>query len=187
MSITPFRRVPLVARSGPGASQAPRLKCSECGVEVNAGCACGVPYVQAVEKLAELTEQRRQARRTYDEKKRQEKQHASDIRNNAAVAPPTESRNFEDDTFEPDEDVEESGKVLINILDSIKQYRAVGEAYRKILKRSPFDREAKKEINDAIESLIRKWRSVQSTLTAKENDDTPSGSGSTPEGAEARP
>jgi hypothetical protein len=83
--------------------------------------------------------------------------------------------NFENDIFEPDENIECPKQVLINILDSIKQYRAVGEAYRKILKVSPFDREAKKQINDEIESLIRKWRSVQSTLTAKGKTDVQQG------------
>jgi hypothetical protein len=77
------------------------------------------------------------------------------------------NENFEDDTFEPDDNVEDPSIVLHNILDSIKQSKSVAEAYRKILKASSFDRAAKKEISDAIELLIRKWRSVQSTLTAK--------------------
>jgi ParB-like chromosome segregation protein Spo0J len=84
-----------------------------------------------------------------------------------ADVPLATNKNFEDDTLEPDENVEDPAIVLNNILDSIKQSRAVAEAYRKILKASHFDRGAKKEICDAIESLIRKWRSVQSTLSAK--------------------
>jgi hypothetical protein len=74
------------------------------------------------------------------------------------------NKNFEDDTFEPDENVEDPKKVLENVLDSIKQSKAVAEAYRKVLKVSPFDRAAKKQISDEIELLIRKWRSVQSVL-----------------------
>jgi hypothetical protein len=81
------------------------------------------------------------------------------------------NENFEDDTFEPDDNVEDPAIVLNNVLDSIKQSRAVAEAYRKILKVSPLDRGAKKEISEAIDSLIRKWRSVQSTLAA--NADAP--------------
>jgi DNA-binding Lrp family transcriptional regulator len=73
--------------------------------------------------------------------------------------------SFEDDTFQAAADVEEPRKVLANVLDSIKQSKAVAEAYRKILKASPFDREAKKEISDAIDKLISKWRSAQAVLT----------------------
>jgi hypothetical protein len=100
-----------------------------------------------------------------------------------ADSQPEVSGNFEDDTFEPDENVEEPGKVLVNVLDSIKQSKAVAEAYRKILKASTFDRGAKKEISEAIESLIKKWRSVQSTLAAHALDEPPtepSGGGSEP-------
>jgi hypothetical protein len=75
--------------------------------------------------------------------------------------------NFEDDTFEPDGNVEEPRKVIGNVLDTIRQSKAVAEAYRKILKVSPFDSAAKKQISDEIEWLIRKWRSVQSTLATK--------------------
>jgi len=60
--------------------------------------------------------------------------------------------------------------VLTNILDSIKHQRAVAEAYRKILKVSPFDREAKEQISDAIMSLIKKWRSVQTSLRRGETN-----------------
>jgi hypothetical protein len=67
--------------------------------------------------------------------------------------------NFEDDTFEPDEAVDDSDKVLRNVLDTIKQSRAVADAYRKILKASPFDREAKMPLHIVIEPTAsgRKW------------------------------
>jgi hypothetical protein len=75
--------------------------------------------------------------------------------------------SLEDDTFEPSEDVEEPAQVLTNALDSIKSAKSVAEAYRKIFKVSSFDREAKKQIYDAIKLLIAKWRTVQSTLERK--------------------
>jgi ParB-like chromosome segregation protein Spo0J len=78
-----------------------------------------------------------------------------------------EEDNFEDDTFEPSEDVEEPAQVLTNVLDSIKDAKSVAEAYRKIFKVSSFDREAKKQIYDAINLLIAKWRTVQSTLSSR--------------------
>jgi hypothetical protein len=77
--------------------------------------------------------------------------------------------------------VEEPEKVLTNVLDSIKQSKAVAEAYRKILKVSSFDRAAKQRISDEIGLLIRKWKSVQSTLAAPP-DGTPSDPGSVPDG-----
>jgi hypothetical protein len=85
-------------------------------------------------------------------------------------APPVEANNnenFEDDAFEPDENVEEPAAILTNLLESVEQSKGVAEAYSETLKASPFDRGAKKEISDEIELLIRKWRSVQSTLTSR--------------------
>jgi uncharacterized coiled-coil DUF342 family protein len=135
----------------PSASQAPlKFICSACGAD--RGCQCDAP---AIEKLAQKQEQDRQRAKTYRERKAEENQHPRHV---------TDQAGFEDDTFEPDENVEEPRQVLMNVLDTINQHRAVAEAYRKLLKRSPFDRGAKKEISDAIESLIRKWGSVQSTL-----------------------
>jgi hypothetical protein len=75
--------------------------------------------------------------------------------------------NFQDDDFEPSEDVEDPAKVLSNILHSINRAKAGAEAYRKILKVSSFDREAKAEIYNAITQLIVKWKAVRSTLDKK--------------------
>jgi hypothetical protein len=75
--------------------------------------------------------------------------------------------NFQDDTLEPSDDMEDPAQILKNILDSIKHAKSVAEAYRKILKSSPFDREAKVQIYNAINQLIVKWRTVQSALDKK--------------------
>jgi hypothetical protein len=75
-------------------------------------------------------------------------------------------------TVEPDE-VEDPAVVLANVLDTIENQKSVAEAYRKIFKVSSFDRSAKEEISDAIESLIRKWRSVQSTIPTPADDKPP--------------
>jgi hypothetical protein len=64
--------------------------------------------------------------------------------------------------------VEDPAIVLANVLDTIEEAKAVAEAYRKIFKVSRFDPGARGEISDAIESLIRKWRAVQSALAASE-------------------
>lgn len=77
------------------------------------------------------------------------------------------NENFEDDAAEPDENVEDPKVVLRNILDSIKQSKAVAEAWRKILKASSFDADAKKQISDEIKLLIVKWATIQTTLAQK--------------------
>jgi hypothetical protein len=97
---------------------------------------------------------------------------AADGQNNPALSAGNDVHAVAEPTVEPG-DVEDPAIVLTNVLDTIKQARGVAEAYRKILQRSPFDRAAKKEINDAIESLLRKWRSVQSTLAAKGDEEPP--------------
>jgi hypothetical protein len=71
---------------------------------------------------------------------------------------------FQDDTLEVADDVEDPAHVLANALDSISNAKSVAEAYRKIFKRSSFDDEAKAQLCDAIKQLIRKWRTVESTL-----------------------
>jgi hypothetical protein len=76
--------------------------------------------------------------------------------------------------------VEEPDKVLENVLDSIKQSKAVAEAYRKILKVSTFDHAAKKRISDEIGLLIRKRRLVQSTLAG--TPEPPTGAGPAADG-----
>jgi hypothetical protein len=77
--------------------------------------------------------------------------------------------------------VEDTAVVRANVLDTIAEARGVAEAYRKVFKVSRFDHGAKKEIGDAIESLIRKWRAVQSALA----EPPPSGPGGEPEPAQA--
>jgi hypothetical protein len=83
---------------------------------------------------------------------------------NPATSPDAPLKSFENDDFEPSDDVESSAVILKNVLDTIDQSKGVAEAYRKIFKASPFDCEAKQQIDNAIMLLIRKWRSVQSLL-----------------------
>jgi hypothetical protein len=75
-----------------------------------------------------------------------------------------------DDTLEPSDEVEDPAQILTNILDSIKHAKSVAEAYRKILKSSSFDREAKEQIYNAIKQLRAKWQAVQSALDAVGGD-----------------
>jgi hypothetical protein len=75
--------------------------------------------------------------------------------------------NFEDDEMEPSDDVEDPTTILWHLLDTIQGQKAVAEAYRKIFKKSSFDRETKAKIYNEIQQLIVKWRTVQSTLDTK--------------------
>jgi hypothetical protein len=82
--------------------------------------------------------------------------------------------DFSDDDFEPGGEVVDGiggvadpAHTLKNALDSISGAKAVAEAWRKILKATPFDSEAKAEICNAITLLIAKWRTVQTTLEKK--------------------
>lgn len=84
--------------------------------------------------------------------------------------------NFEDDPTHNDEEAElvESPEVVKrNVFDTIDRHAAVVRAYKKIFRLSSFDRGAKKEISDAIERLISKWRAVQSTLTRRSPNGQP--------------
>jgi hypothetical protein len=84
-----------------------------------------------------------------------------------------------DEPVEVDTDgVEEPEKVLANVLDTIKDQKAVAAAYCKIFRRSTFNSDAKEAIRAEIGVLIRKWRAVQATLATPPTDP----SGGLPEG-----
>jgi hypothetical protein len=81
--------------------------------------------------------------------------------------------NFQDDVFEPDLEDEEIGgvedpvEVLKNVLDTLKGMKALAEACRKVTKQSSLDSDAKAQIYNAIQLLIVKLKTVQSTLDKK--------------------
>jgi hypothetical protein len=77
-------------------------------------------------------------------------------------------KEYKDATFEQDKSTAVPEEVLEYVLRSVKQAHGVAEAWRKIIKRSPFKREAKEEINNAVEALVRKWRMVQCNLAKGE-------------------
>ena len=70
----PISYVAPAAISIPAVRQEAKFICSACGAD--RACDCNAP---AIEKLAEITEQRRQARKSYRERKAQEKQSSRDI------------------------------------------------------------------------------------------------------------
>jgi hypothetical protein len=54
-----------------------------------------------------------------------------------------------------------------NILYAIQRINENARVFTKILRASALDREAASRINTAIDGMIRKWRSIQSTLEQK--------------------
>lgn len=75
-------------------------------------------------------------------------------------------KNFEDDEAEHNyEEVEDPAVIKSSLLNTIERHCAVINAYRKVRKVSSFDRGMKEEISSAIDELIKKWRSFQSTLS----------------------
>jgi hypothetical protein len=62
------------------------------------------------------------------------------------------------------DEVADAAFVLDHALDSLDGAKALAEAYRKIFKKSSFDREAKEQIRHAIKLLIIKWRTAESAL-----------------------
>jgi hypothetical protein len=100
------------------------------------------------------------------------KQPARKPRTSTAAAADTPEES-EGDLVISGDDVEDAVTVLNNIIDSIKQAKSVAEAWRKILKASTFDREAKELIGTEIDLLIRKLRSVQSTISIEAMEVTP--------------
>lgn len=89
-------------------------------------------------------------------------------RPSSTTGSPLESQeNLENEPSEDSELVESPEVIEDNALHSIQRSAAVATAYRKILKASSLDREAKARISEAIERLIAKWRQTQTTLTGK--------------------
>jgi ParB-like chromosome segregation protein Spo0J len=72
------------------------------------------------------------------------------------------SQSGDDGDIAPPEQIAENISYIIKRID--ENARAVG----KILKASALDREAVARINTAIDGMIKKWRSIQSTLEKKE-------------------
>ena len=88
----------------------------------------------------------------------------------AAEAPPEQEDAAPDGETEdrvPGHDYEHVADPVIikkNALDSIADHEAVAEAYRKVFKAARFRPWPAKEIDTAIERLMRKWNTVRSTL-----------------------
>jgi len=80
-----------------------------------------------------------------------------------------ESLDNSEDDFEDDVDSKVAAPevVIDNLLHSIGGMNESARVFNKVLKASVFDREAVTQINTAIDRMIEKWRSIQSTLEKK--------------------
>jgi hypothetical protein len=89
-------------------------------------------------------------------------------RRHGADAPLISQGNLVGDTHHVDPDqgeVADPLEVRDNFLDTTNQHISVAGAYKKIFKLSSFASGTTDEINEAINRLIAKWRSVQAILT----------------------
>lgn len=82
--------------------------------------------------------------------------------------------NSESDAVEHDEDgvviddeIASPEQIEDNVLYAIQRINENARAFSKILKASALDREAVERINTAVDRMIQKWRSIQSTLEKK--------------------
>lgn len=84
--------------------------------------------------------------------------------------------NSESDAVEHDEDgvvidgesdIVSPDQVEDNILYALQRINENARAFSKILRASALDREAVERINTAVDRMIHKWRSIQSTLEKK--------------------
>jgi len=89
------------------------------------------------------------------------------------AAPLRQSPLKSNDNSEPNEDDDISEHIAApaeieeNVLYIIQRINENAKASSKILKASALDREAAERISTAIERMIQKWRSIQSTLAKK--------------------
>jgi hypothetical protein len=85
--------------------------------------------------------------------------------------------NFEDDNperetgLDDEAEVEDPERVIKNLLIDLDRHAAAARAYGKIFNVSSFDAGMKKQIREAIDKLINKWRLTQATLARKERSE----------------
>ena len=66
-----------------------------------------------------------------------------------------------------DSDIASPDQIEDNILYAIQRINENARVFNKILKASALDRQAADRINTALDRMIQKWRSIQSTLEKK--------------------
>jgi hypothetical protein len=110
----------------------------------------------------------------YNQPVRQER---DERRRHGADAPLISQENFENDNperetgLDDEAEVEDPERVIKNLLIDLDRNAAAARAYGKIFKVSSFDAGMKKQISEAIDRLISKWRLTQVTLARKERSE----------------
>jgi hypothetical protein len=95
----------------------------------------------------------------------------------AADSPLKLQENFENDNperetgLDDEAEVEDPERVIKNLLIDLDRHAAAARAYGKIFKVSSFDAGMKKQISEAIDRLISKWRLTQVRLARKERSE----------------
>jgi hypothetical protein len=89
---------------------------------------------------------------------------------NARLADPIEEDGAPGPTEEPDDPgVADAAEIEDSALHSLGRNSEHARLFKKLFKLSAFDREAKDRIITAIETMIKKWRSTQATLTGTDH------------------
>jgi hypothetical protein len=107
------------------------------------------------------------------ERQRRSERQLNDPRS-TADQPLNSQDNFKDDNperevgLDDEAEVEKPERVIRHLLIDLDRHAAQARTYGKIFKVSSFDAGMKKQISDAIDKLISKWRLTQATLARKE-------------------
>ena len=168
-----------------------RLQCSACGAEANASCNCGKPYVPAAQRVREYDEANpgkstraaaadlgmsqsavQQSRKSGEQDYSPETVTGRDGKEyparRAGQEPLETNNNSEPDGGSEAEDQEDAvadpATIEDNVLYYLQRMNEHARVYKKLFKKSAFDREARERISTALDRTIQKLRSAQATL-----------------------
>jgi hypothetical protein len=170
-----------------------RLQCTECGAEANASCNCGKPYLpKEIAKEAIRANPQRSNRAIAEETGVSEptvrrarasgdapetvvgldgKTYKAKGKAPLVTVSATQCSDYDDDDIaesDPDvieeEEIAEPEQIEGNIIYCLERVNAHVPMFKKHIKLSTFDREAKERISAAFDQTIKKLRSVQSVL-----------------------
>jgi hypothetical protein len=161
-----------------------RLECSICHATCEAACDCNAPYLPAaIDRAAaavaanpERSDRLLAAQADVDHKtvakaRMQSTGDHSPVRTGAdgktRRLPAPKADNSEPEAEDSESDIAPPEVVEENILYCLDRTNEHARVFKKFIKLSAFDREAVARISTAIDKMIGKFRSVQSTLTGK--------------------
>jgi hypothetical protein len=175
-----------------------QIQCPECGVCADAACDCGVAYVTAGTRAAAAVSKEPEksdraiaseigvdhktvgsARRSGGDHSPPEKRIGKDGKSYPAksqtvrerrhdVDAPLETNDNSESDNDADNEMAPPEEIESHLLHTLGAFNENARMFNKLLKASAMDHEAVDRINTAIDRMIQKWRSIQSTLEKKE-------------------